>query len=74
MPMKTATRTSASVISAELEMREWSLDYFAQQAELDQATAEKLVNGREAVSPKVATALSTSLGGSKEFWLSLKRG
>lgn len=67
----TVTRTPASVIAAELEMREWSVEFFASQANMSIDEVNAITNGAASISPDIANKLSGLLGCSTEFWLNL---
>ena len=59
-----------ATISAMLERRQLSVEEFAELMGYSTERADRLLNGRAAITRKVAEYLSSNLGGSAQFWIS----
>ena len=52
-----------------LEAEGWSVNEFADRLEISRATASRLLNGRQGISPEVALALERIGWSNAEFWM-----
>ena len=52
-----------------LEAEGWSVNEFADRLEISRATASRLLNGRQGISPDVALALERIGWSNAEFWM-----
>ena len=52
-----------------LEAEGWSVNEFAERLEVSRATASRLLNGRQGISPEVALALERIGWSNAEFWM-----
>ena len=52
-----------------LEAEGWSVNHFADRLEISRATASRLLNGRQGISPDVALALERIGWSNAEFWM-----
>jgi len=62
------------VLNEEMEKRGWTLDEIAERTAISVSVWRGLVERRESITPKLATALSEVIGTTDRFWLNLQRG